>query len=89
LVDGGSASLLGQAIPKHHLIWDGKTTVVMYGTHTRVGDLILVIYLDAVETPKTSDADLDISPEVMAEADQIIATFQLTSGETPVLEISP
>jgi hypothetical protein len=47
------------------------------------------MYLDAVETEEVSYADLDLPLEIIAEADQIIATFTLTFGETPVLEFNP
>ncbi len=87
-VDSGSASLLGQAVPKRNLVWDGKNKVVDYGGRIKVGDLILVFYLDGEPGAVSYDA-LDIPPEVIAEADQIIASFALTSGVTPQLEFNP
>jgi putative hemolysin len=88
-VDGGSASLLGQPVPRRILVWDGKNKVVAYNGRIKVGDLILVMYLDAVGTPEVSYDQLNIPPEVIAEADQIIASFALASGETPQLEFNP
>jgi putative hemolysin len=88
-VDGGSASLLGQPVPKQILVWEGKNKVVAYSGRIKVGDLILVFYLDAEETAEVRYDALDIPPEVIAEADQIIASFALTSGETPQLEFNP
>jgi hypothetical protein len=87
-VDSGSASLLGQAVPKQNLVWDGKNKVVAYGGRIKVGDLILVFYLDG-EPGAVSYEVLDIPPEIIAEADQIIASFALTSGERPQLEFNP
>ena len=87
-VDGGNATLLGQAVPKQILVWDGKSKVVDYGGRIKVGDIILVMYLDGEPGEAGYDA-VDIPPEVIAEADQIIASFALTSGETPQLEFNP
>ena len=86
--DGGTVNLLGQPVPKQILVSNGKNKVVAYDGRIKVGDLILVIYLDAVETTEVSYEDLDIPPEVMEEADQIIASFALTSGEIPPLGLN-
>lgn len=88
-IDGGEASLLGQAVPKQILVFEGKNKVVAYNGRIKVGNLILVIYLDPVETAGTSYQDVDIPPELISEADQIIATFALSSGEVPRLEFNP
>jgi putative hemolysin len=88
-VDGGATTLLGQPVPKQILVWDGKNKVIAYGGRIKMGDLILVMYLDAVETPDAGYDALNIPPEVIAEADQIIASFALLSGETPQLEFNP
>jgi putative hemolysin len=88
-IDGGDASLLGQAVPKQILVFEGKNKVVAYNGRIKVGNFILVIYLDPVETVGTSYLDLDIPPELISEADQIIATIALKSGEVPRLEFNP
>lgn len=88
-VDGGQASLLGQSVPKQILVYEGKNKVVAYNGRIKVGDLILVMYLDAVDPQGTSYRDLDIPQEIMAEADQIIATFALNSGEKPEIQLNP
>jgi putative hemolysin len=88
-VDGGSATLLGQPVPKQILVWEGKSKVVDYGGRIKVGDLILVMYLDAEATAEAGYETLDIPPEIIAQADQIIASFALMSGETPQLEFNP
>jgi hypothetical protein len=88
-IDGGSAILLGQPVPKQILVWEGKNKVITYGGRIKVGDLILVMYFDAVETAEASYDSLNIPPEIIAEADKIIASFALTSGETPLLEFNP
>jgi putative hemolysin len=87
-VEAGTAMLLGQAIPKQNLVAEGKTRVVAYSGRIQAGDLILVMYLDAVETDEVSYGELDIPQEIIDEADQIIASFAFTSGEIPVLEFS-
>lgn len=89
LIDDGEASLLGQAVPKQILVFEGKNKVIAYNGRIKVGDLILVMYLDAVETDSTSYQELDIPPEVIAEADQIIASFKFNSGEKPEIEFNP
>ena len=66
-----------------------KNKVVAYGGRIKMGDLILVMYLDAMETAEVSYDSLNIPLEVIAEADQIIASFALTSRETPQLEFNP
>jgi putative hemolysin len=88
-VDGGNATLLGQPVPKQILVWDGKNKVVSYGGRIKMDNLILVMYLDAVETTDVGYDALDIPQEILAEADQIVASFALTSGETPQLEFNP
>ncbi len=88
-VDDGNATLLGQAIPKRILVFEGKNKVVAYGGRIKAGELILVMYLDGVESADTNYQAIDISPEVMAEADQIITSFTLKSGDQPILEFNP
>lgn len=88
-VDGGTATLLGQDIPKHVLVFEGGRKVVDYGGRIRIGDLILVMYLDGVEVEPGSYQEIDISDDMMAEADSIIASFALTSGENPTIEMNP
>jgi putative hemolysin len=88
-VDSGSVNLLGQSLPKQILVWEGKNKVVNYGGRIKAGDLILVFYLDAVETDNVRYEDLDIPQEIIAQADHIVGTFALATGETPVLELNP
>jgi putative hemolysin len=89
LVDGGTFLLLDQAVPKKNLVWEGKTKVVMYGGRLKAGNLVLVCYLDAVETPEISYQALDIPLDMIAEADRILASFQFISGEKPAVEFNP
>jgi putative hemolysin len=89
LFEAGTYELLGQEIPKRVLSWQGKTKVVDYGGRLQVGDLVLVMFLDAVESAGLSYTDLDIPPEIMSEAEALIATFRFTSGETPQIKRSP
>jgi hypothetical protein len=88
LIEGGNAVLLGQSIPKRILVLEGKDKVIAYGGRIKAGDLIFVFYLDGVETEEVSYNDIDLTPEVIAEVDQIIASLTLTSGGTPTLEIN-
>jgi putative hemolysin len=88
LIEGGNAVLLGQSIPKRILVLEGKDKVISYGGRIKAGDLIFVFYLDGVETEEVSYNDIDLTPEIIAEVDQIIASLTLTSGETPTLEIN-
>jgi putative hemolysin len=88
-VDGGTAMLLGQAIPKRILVWEGKNKVVDYGGRIQAGDLIFVFYLDGVETEQVSYDDIELTPETIAEVDQIIASLTLISGDNPTLEFNP
>jgi putative hemolysin len=88
-VEGGSATLLGQAIPKNILVFEAKNKVVAYGGRIKAGDLILVMYLDGVETPDLNYQDINIPPEIISEADQIIASIALKSGDQPKLEFNP
>lgn len=88
-VDDGEAYLLGQAVPKQFLVFEGKNKVVAYNGRIKVGDLILVIYLDAMETDSMTYPDLNLPPEIIAEADQVVASFALTSGENPQIDFNP
>lgn len=88
-IDGGNATLLGQSIPKKILVFEGKNKVVAYGGRVQAGDLILVMYLDAVETPDLSYREIHIPPEIIVEADEIIASITLKSGEQPKLKFNP
>lgn len=88
-VDGGNAVLLGQPLPRQILVFEGKNKVVAYGGRLKIGDLILVAYLDPVQTESLSYQDLDIPAEIIAEADQILASFALLSGESPQIERNP
>lgn len=88
-VEGGNATLLGQNLPKRILVFDGKNKVVAYSGRVKVGDLILVAYLDPVQSESSDYQVLDIPLEVIGEADQILASFALLSGESPQIELNP
>jgi len=88
-VDGGNAVLVGQALPKQILVFEGKNKVIAYGGRIKIGELILVAYLDPVQGETQAYQDLDIPPEVISEADQILASFALLSGEMPQIEFNP
>ena len=86
--DGGAALLLGQELPKRHLALDGNIKVVEYATNVGVGDLRLYAWLDG-DPPAADYAALDIPDDVIAEADAIIGSFALVSGEAPELDLEP
>lgn len=88
-VEGGEALLLGQPIPRKILVYEGKNKVVDYGGRIKIGDLVIVMYLDGQETETVPYQDIDIPPEVIAAADQIIASFGFSSGKTPAIERNP
>lgn len=87
-VEEGTSVLLGQELPRQVLVFEDKNKVVDYGGRIKIGDLILVMYLDGVETESASYQDIDITDDMMAEADMIIASFALLSGEIPTIEIN-
>ncbi|NIN66658.1 MAG: DUF333 domain-containing protein [Anaerolineae bacterium] len=78
----GTVAVLGTEIPRQVLIYEGKVKNVTYSPF-QVGELQIYAWLDA-ETPEGSDyGEVDIPDELQDEADQILGTFALTSGETP------
>ncbi len=80
--DAGTVTVLGAELPRQVLIYEGKVKNVTYSTF-QVGNLQIQAWLEA-ETPEGSDyAEVDIPVELQDEADEIMATFALTSGETP------
>jgi putative hemolysin len=84
--DGGTVTVLGAELPKQVLVYEGKVKTVSYGLF-QAGDLLVSIWLDAEPAEGSAYAELDIPVEVQGEADQIVATFSLTSGETPEVTI--
>ena len=79
-IEGGTFKLLDQNLPKKILLFKDKTKVVEYGVDIPANNLRLFIWLDSV----SSDYDtLDIPIEVIAEADQILASFSLLNSSTP------
>jgi len=86
LIDGGTSTLLGQPIQRSFLVWEDRIKVIDYGGRTKVGDLILVMYLDAVGSGDQTYDDLDLTDEMISDGDRLIASFKLVSGETPQIE---
>lgn len=90
MVAGGTVTLLDQPIPKSILVAQGKNKVVAYGGRMTIGNLVIVIYLDAVGTPdRPAYEDFQLTPELMAEADSIVSSFKFASGEKPTVETIP
>jgi len=88
-IEDGLSMILGQPIPRNILVFEGKNKVVDYGGRIKIGDLIVVFYLDGSETESITYQDIDIPEEIIDQADQIIASFVLESGETPTIERNP
>ena len=84
--DAGTVTVLGTELPKQNLVFEGKVKTVSYRLF-RAGDLLVSIWLDAEPAEGSDYAELDIPVEVQHEADQIVATFSLTSAETPEVTI--
>jgi hypothetical protein len=88
LQDAGTAALLGQGISRALLVYEGKVKAVSYGPTVQVGNLELSLWLDAGLSEGAAYEDVDIPPEVQAEAEQIIGSFALLSGEMPEVKTS-
>jgi putative hemolysin len=76
LQDAEPITFLDSQITKQELLHQGKIKSVFYATHLPAGDVLLSIYLD----PFGDDIDystLDIPPEIITEADQIVSSFTL------------
>jgi len=80
--DAGAVTVLGVEIPRQIMVYEGKVKNVTYSPF-QVGDLQIFAWVDA-QMPEGSDYDqVEIPVELQDEADQIMATLSLTSGETP------
>lgn len=86
--EGVSAMLLGQELPSERLVNDDKTKVVEYSPGVGAGDLRLYVWLDA-EGEAMPYEEVNIPPEIIEQANEIIASFAFLSGETPELDLSP
>jgi putative hemolysin len=83
-VDGDTVTLLGQDLPTRQIVYEGKTKVVSYSPGVAAGDLLLFTWLDA-EGDAIPYEDVDIPPEVVEQANQMVASFALDSGDAPEL----
>jgi putative hemolysin len=81
-VDSGTYTLIGQAVPRQYLIFEGKIKLVYYAGAMEVGKLRLGIWLDTREGDYKT---IDIPVEMIAKADAVLATFAFSSGETPTI----
>jgi putative hemolysin len=88
-VDGGTAELLGQEIPRSLLVYEGKVKAVFYGSMIEVGNLNLSMWLETDQGESVAYEDIDIPAEIQGEADQIVGSFALTSGEVPEVKAQP
>jgi putative hemolysin len=86
MLETNPAILLGQSLPKYFIVSEGKVKQVDYGENIGVSDLRLDIWLDYDQSQPIDSAAFEMPPEIIAQADAILASFSLTSGETPTLE---
>jgi putative hemolysin len=73
IAEQGTVAVLGQAIPRKVLIYEGKIKSV-FGS-VSLPDLELYIQLDDEPGPGVDYAAIDLSAEVQAEVDAILETF--------------
>lgn len=78
IVDHGQVVILGQAIPKQALIYEGKVKSVFGSVQTP--DLALYVQLDDAPGQSVDYSALDITDEAQAEVDEILATLTRTSS---------
>lgn len=78
IVEAGTVCFIGQEMSRHALVFEGKEMTVMYGPGQGIerGDMVFTLYLDYRGGWEDKTA---LSKEIQAEADQIVATFQLTN----------
>ena len=74
-VDGGTFTLLGTSLPRKYLVAENKIKVVEYGSRIPAGGLLLSMWLDGQGDYRA----LDIPKDIIAIADQIVASFTLIS----------
>jgi hypothetical protein len=73
IAEQGTVVVLGQAVPKNTLSFEGKVKSV-FGS-VSLPDLELYIQLDDEPGPGVDYAAIDLSAEVQAEVDAILETF--------------
>lgn len=78
IVEQGQVIVLGQAVPKHALIYEGKVKSVFGSVQTP--DLELYVQLDADAGPGVDYGAIDLTSEAQAEVDEILATLTRTSS---------
>ncbi len=82
--DANPAVLLGQELPKKLLVYDGKSKVAAYGP-VEAGNLRLVFYLDAPRAEGAAYGDVELTEEMQAKAETLIASFAMLNGEVPIV----
>ena len=85
--DAGPVTVLDTEIPKEVLVYGGKVKSVSYMPF-QVGDLQVFIWLDAEMAEGADYDEADIAAETQDNADQIVASFDLTSGEATKVSLS-
>jgi putative hemolysin len=75
-VDGGALPFMGRELMKRYLVMDGRIKVVEYGTDLDANYLRLYIWLDV-----SGSTDYEIPTDIIALADLIVSSFNLTGGE--------
>jgi putative hemolysin len=90
ILDSGTIPFVGQELPKKVVIdMNGSVTrLIDYGSEVGVGNLRLSMWLEIKPLEGVAKRDHSIPPEIQAQADQIISSFILLSGETPSIELN-
>ncbi|MDX9830351.1 MAG: hypothetical protein RBU35_08825 [Anaerolineae bacterium] len=79
----GTATFLGQRLTRNLLIYEGKVKSVMYNNamEIAVDGMVFTLSLDVLGNALGDYEAADISPEVQAVADRIVASFVLPTGD--------
>ena len=76
IAEGGEALLLGNRVPTHYLVYEGKIKSMFLGD--RFADLEFYIQLDPEPGPGTpAYEDLELPPDVLAEVSRILASISI------------
>jgi len=79
----GTVAFLGQRLARNLLIYEGKVKSVMYNNamEIAVDGMVFTLSLDVLGNALDDYEAADISPEIQAVADRIVASFVLRTGD--------
>jgi hypothetical protein len=77
----GTVDILGQAVSRSVLVYEGKDKAVLYngGQYIEAGDLRFLISLD--EFAQIDYEHIELPAEIQAEVDTIVASLELAAGQ--------